>query len=77
MTTTTSSKPKIRLLREERGLSQQELARYAGLSQTTTSVAERAPQCASRKTLRAISDALGLELVQLCEALGIELQELR
>lgn len=58
-------------------MTQEQLAQFAGLSPTTISFTERAPTCATRKTLRAIADALGLELLQLCEALGLEIRGLR
>jgi len=52
---------KLRQLRRERALSQQELAERAGTTQETISRLERGHTAARGRTLRKLAEALGVE----------------
>lgn len=57
---------RIRQLREERGLTQTELARKSGLAQPTLSELERGSKTnPSLKVLRRLADALGIDVADL------------
>jgi transcriptional regulator with XRE-family HTH domain len=52
---------RLRQLRRERMLSQQELAKKAGAGQATLSLLERGERTAQPRTVRRLADALGVE----------------
>lgn len=55
----------VRVWREHRGLTQDELARRVGLSKSFLSEIENGKKTGSVRTLRALADALGIELTRL------------
>lgn len=56
---------RVRAAREERGLSQQSLARRAGTSRSQVAAVERGERAPTIATLEAFSEALGIELSEL------------
>ena len=63
----------IRQLRTERGLTQRELARRAGLDPRSLNRLEREPQNLSLALLEAVATALGVTAVSLLADDGVEL----
>ncbi len=61
---------KLRNLRREAALSQQELADMAGTTQETISRLERGHHSARGRTLRALAEALGVEPRELMKGEG-------
>jgi transcriptional regulator with XRE-family HTH domain len=59
--------PALRHLREERALSQEELARLAGLSRATIVSLETGKAGAQYATIRKLAKALGVELAELMD----------
>lgn len=59
------SQASVRVWREHRGLTQDELARRVGLSKSFLSEIENGKKTGSVRTLRALADALGIELTRL------------
>ncbi|MEQ9047738.1 MAG: helix-turn-helix transcriptional regulator [Sneathiellaceae bacterium] len=55
----------VRVWREHRGITQDELARRVGLSKSFLSEIENGKKTGSIKTLRAIAEALGIDLTRL------------
>jgi XRE family transcriptional regulator, regulator of sulfur utilization len=62
----------VRRLREERGLTQEELASRAGTTFGTVSRMESAKSAPAWATVRAIATALGVTLGELATAIGAE-----
>ncbi|WP_369811127.1 helix-turn-helix domain-containing protein [Hymenobacter mellowenesis] len=65
----------LRRLREERGMSQQELADYANVSKMTVHRIETAQFSATLDVLISLTKALGLPLQELVACPGIEADE--
>ena len=61
----------IRVLREERGLSQEELAEMSGLHRTYVSQTERGERNATLMTILRLADALGVGGAELLARAGI------
>ncbi len=58
---------RLRRLRRERALSQQDVERITGLAQATLSDLEQGKRGARASTLRRLAEALGVELKELME----------